>query len=189
MIRSWAAALLGLWPALAEAQSGGVRPDWEIRELAAKLEKNAGTIEGLLGQLKPEEWVSQGAPGAYIDQVKQTRQFNSFLILQAQALGREPAKLSVALDTFLRLDHLQSMLESVTGGVRSYQNASLAELLATTVGQNLAAREQLKEYARELAVEREKEWEIANQEAQRCRAALSKKPPAPAPKKPVPAKP
>jgi hypothetical protein len=187
MVLAWAVALLGLWPALAEAQSGGVTPDWEIRELAAKLEKNAGTIEGLLGQLKPEEWVSQGAPGAYVEQVKQTRQFNSYLILQAQALGREPAKLSVALDTFLRLDHVQSMLESVTAGTRTYQNASLAELMATSVGQNLAAREQLKEYARQLAVEREKEWEIANQEAQRCRSALSKRPPAP--KKPAPPKP
>ncbi len=183
--------LLGLWPALAGAQSGGVRPDWEIRELAARLEKNAGVIDGLLGRLKPEEWSSRGAPSAYVEQVKQTRQFNSYLILQAQALGREPAKLSVALDTFLRLDHLQSLLDSVTAGVRQYQNASLAELMATAVGQNLAVREQLKEYARDLAVEREKEWEIANQEAQRCRAMLSRRPPAAAPKKtsPPPAKP
>ena len=182
--------LLGWWPALAGAQSG-VKPDWEIRELAAKLEKNAGVIDGLLAQLKPEQWSSRGAPSAYVDQVKQTRQFTSYLILQAQALGREPAKLSVALDTFLRLDHLQSLLDSVTAGVREYQNASLADLMATAVGQNLAVREQLKEYARELAVEREKEWEIANQEAQRCRATLSRRPPAAAPKKssPPPAKP
>lgn len=171
--------LLGLWPALAGAQSGGVAPDWQIRELAAKMEKNAAVIEGLLGQLKPEEWVSNGAPASYIDQVKQTRQFNSYLILQAQALAREPAKLSVTMDTFLRLDHLQSLLDSVTAGVRNYHNASLAELLASAVGQNMAFREQLKEYARELAVEREKEWEIANQEAQRCRSALAKKPPVP----------
>jgi hypothetical protein len=186
MMRAWAVVVLWLWPALAGAQPGGVAPDWQIRELAAKLEKNAAVIEGLLTQLKPEEWVSNGAPGSYVDQVKQTRQFNSFLILQAQALGREPAKLSVTMDTFLRLDHLQSLLDSVTAGVRSYQNASLAELLASAVGQNMASREQLKEYARELAVEREKEWEIANREAQRCRAALAKKPPvtpAPAPKK------
>ena len=178
MVRARVVLLLGLWPALAGAQPVGVTPDWEIRELAAKLEKNAGVIDELLGQLKPEEWVAKGSPAAYVDQVKQTRQFNSYLILQAQALGREPAKLSVTLDTFLRLDHLQSLLDSVTAGVRSYQNASLAELMATAVGQNLATREQLKEYARQLAVEREKEWELANQEAQRCRSVLSRRPPA-----------
>lgn len=176
----WCAAGLG-------AQPAGVKPDWEIRELAAKLEKNAAVIEGLLAQLKPEDWVSGGAPAAYVDQVKQTRQFNSDLILQVQQLQREPAKLSVALETFLRLDHLQSLLESVTAGVRSYQNPAVAELLASAGGQNLAVREQLKDYARQLAVEREKEWEIANLEAQRCRAALAKKPPAPAPGKKPPA--
>lgn len=181
--------LLGFWPALAEAQTGGVAPEWEIRELAAKLEKNAGVVGGLLAQLKPAEWVSQGAPAAYLEQVKQTRQFASDLILQAQALGREPGKLSVTLDTFLRLDHLHSLIESVIAGTRNYQNAALAELMASAEGQNLAAREQLKEYTRQLAVEREKEWEIANQEAQRCRTVLSKRPPAPAPKKAAPPKP
>jgi hypothetical protein len=175
--------LLAVWPALVAAQEGGVTPDWEIRELAAKLEKNAGVIDGLLKQLKPEEWVSRGATGAYVDQLKQTRQFNSYLIQQAQALGREPAKLSVTLDTFLRLDHLQSLLESITAGVRAYQNSALADLMAAAIGQNVGSRELLKEYARQLAVEREKEWEIANLEAQRCRAALSKKPPAPPAKK------
>jgi len=170
--------LLGFWPWQADAQSGGVIPDWEIRELAGKLEKNAAVIEGLLGQLRPEEWVSKGAPPAYIDQWKQTRQFNSYLILQAQNLAREPAKLSVVIDAFLRIDHLQQLLDSVAGGARSYQNAALADLLVSAMGQSLGPREQLKEYTRQLAVEREKEWEIANGEAQRCRAALAKKPPA-----------
>ena len=172
------------------AQTAGVMPDWEVREAATALEKHTKIIEGLLDQLKPEEWVAQGAPQLYIDQLKQAKQFNSYLTLQAQALGRQPDKLSVALDTFLRLDHIQSLLESLTEGVRKHQNPALADLLYSAISQNSTTRERLKEYARELAVEREKEWEIANREAQRCRGSLAKRPPPSAPsKKPETAKP
>ena len=164
-------------------------PEWEAREAAAALEKHTAVIDGLLQQLRPEEWVAQGAPGAYVDQLKQTKQYNSYLALSAQALGREPAKLTAALDTFLRLDHLQSLLDSITAGVRHYQNAALADLLTSAVSQNSSTREKLKEYTRQLAEDREKEWEVANREAQRCRASLAKRPPAPPVKKAAPAKP
>ena len=181
--------ILSLWfSAALAAQTTGVAPEWEIRDLAAKLEKQAMVIDGLLAQFKPEEWVKQGAPGAYVDQLAETRQFNSYLAAQAQNLEREPAKLSVVLDTFLRLEHLQSLLDSIEAGARHYQNPSLADLLASAIGQAATMREPLKEYTRALAVDREKEWEIANQEAQRCRVTEAKRPPSPPAKKAAPAK-
>jgi len=153
-------------------------PEWEARDAAVQLEKRAGVIEGVLAKLKPEEWVRLGAPEAYIDQLTQTRKFTAYLGAQAQNLQREPGKLSVVLDTFLRLDHLQLLLDSIIVGARRYQNAALADLLGTTIIQNSTTRELLMEYTRQLAGEREKEWEVANAEAQRCRVSLSKKPPA-----------
>jgi len=169
-------ALLFLFPILLAAQPAGILPDWEIQKSAESLEKHTAAIESLLSQLRPQEWISQGAPEAYVEQWKQTRQFNSYLTTQARLLARDPAKLSVALDAFLRVDHLQSLLESVAAGVRRYQNAALADLLSSAMSQNSATRELLKDYTRQLVVEREKEWEIANREAQRCRASLAKKP-------------
>ena len=70
----------------------------------------------------------------------------------------------------------------------SARNPSLADLLAAAINQDSTIREPLKEYTRQLAVEREKEWAIANEEAQRCRVTLSGRPPAPA-KKSSPPKP
>lgn len=162
-------------------------PDWEIRDAAVKLEKHTKVIENLLNQLKPEEWVKQGAPALYIDQLKQAKQYNSYITLSAQALERDPARLSYALDVFLRLEHMHSLLESLDGGVRAHQNPALADLLAAAIGENAATRERLKEYTLQLAVEREKEWEIADREAQRCRGMLAARPPAPV-RKPAPAK-
>jgi hypothetical protein len=168
------------------AQVAGVLPDWEVRETAAALDKHAQTVDNLLAQLRPAEWTANGAPELYQDQIKQARLFNSYLSQEARALGERPEKLSLALDTFFRLDHLHALLESVTAGVRSYQNSALADLLAAAVSKNAATRERLKEYTRQLAVEREQEWEIAHREAQRCRESLAKQPPN---RKPVPAKP
>ena len=178
------------------AQTGGITPDWEVRYAAAVLQKHTKVVDDLLNQLKPEEWAKQGAPSLYAEQWKQAKQFNTYLGAQAEALAANPAKLSLVIDVFLRIEHLQPLLDSLTGGIRAYQNSPLADLLVSAIGQNGATREKLKEYTRELAVEREKEWDIANEEAQRCRAILVKSPstrvaPAPKPraKKPEPAKP
>jgi hypothetical protein len=176
--------LVSSFSSILAAQTAGVLPEWEVRDAAAALVKHIQVVDGLLSQLKPEDWAARGASSLYVDQWKQTKQANTYLGQQAQALADRPDKLSLALDVFLRLDYIHSLLESLTEGVRAHQNAALADLLAAAVSQNSTTREKLKEYARELAVEREKEWEIANREAQRCRATLAKRPPAPPAKKP-----
>jgi len=156
------------------AQTGGVTPDWEVRATAAALEKNAAAAETLLAQLKPQEWIREGAPAAYVEQLQQARQVHSYLAQEAQTLARSPEKLTVVVDAFLRLDHAQSLLDSLAGGARKYQNAALADLLSSLISRNSAARERLKEYTRQLVIEREQEWEVAHREAQRCRESLAK---------------
>lgn len=153
-------------------------PDWEVRDMAAALEKHSKVVEGLLDQLKPEAWVAQGASPLYAEQLKQSKQYAAYLESQAHALSEQPDRLSVALDVVFRLDNVNSLLESLTDGTRRHQNPELAGLLAAAMSQNSTTRERLREYTRELAIEREKEWQIANQEAQRCRATLSTRPPA-----------
>ena len=172
------------------AQPAGVAHEWEIRQTAEAVEKQARALTDVLGQLRPAEWVAQGAPEQYIEQGRQVQQFNSYLARQARELAEQPEKLTVVLDTFLRLDHLHSVLDSLAAGVRRYQNPALADLLSSAISQNTAHRERLKEYTRQLAEEREKEWEVAHREAQRCREGLAKRPPAAAQaKKSPPGKP
>ncbi|MBI3666498.1 MAG: hypothetical protein HY236_09810, partial [Acidobacteria bacterium] len=82
---------------LLQAQGTGVMEDWQVREMAVALEKHSRAVDALLAQLKPEEWAAQGSPELYVEQLKQTRQFNTYLTQRAQALAETPAKLSVAL--------------------------------------------------------------------------------------------
>jgi hypothetical protein len=175
-------ALLVLFAATLGAQASGVMPVWEVKEAAGALEKHTQIVDGLLNQYRPEEWVKAGGPAVYVDQFKQARQFNTYLGQRAAGLAREPETLSVVLDVLFRLDHATSLLESVTQGMSLHQNSSVAELVYGAINRNSTIRERLRQYAYQLTLEREKEWEIANREAQRCRETLAKRPP-PAPAK------
>ncbi len=166
---------LGSFGGLA-AQQGGVAPRWEIVEVTKRLDESAKDIQRILSQARPKDWVKEGAPDAYIGQNDALRSDLSNLALSAQALQRRPEKLSIAIDTFLWLDRVGSMLRSMTAAVRKYQNPALGDLLASAGNRAAAFEETLKGYLRQLAVEREAELEISHSEAQRCRETLARQP-------------
>lgn len=169
-------AFLALAPLLALAQSGGIPPEWELRKQLTALNDHVQRIRPLLDQLKPEDWVSQGAPALYTDQVKRTRAEIDYLVGSSKALMEHPEKLTVALDTLFRMQAVDAMLRSISAGVRKYQNPAVAELLDGLVNGASADREQLRQYVVDLAADREQQFRIADREAQRCRAQLSKQP-------------
>jgi hypothetical protein len=158
------------------AQSEGLLPRWEVINLSKSLVESVEQAKTVLDQVKPKEWQQDGAPGAYVDQYENLQTDLGNLRLSAEALARQPEKLSVVIDTFLWLDRVGSMVESITGGVRRYQNAPVADLLDSVRGKGDAALAALKEYMRQLAVENEAAMEIAHSEAQRCRERISIRP-------------
>ncbi len=170
----------GCWMALAcfapglPAQSGGVAPEWEVRKDLAALADHVQKLKPVLEQLKPEEWVTRGAPDAYVDQGKRLRLEIDYLVSATQGLIREPERLTRALDTFFRMQSLDSTLSSYISGARRYQNAALADLLQSLVDATRADREKLRHYLQDLAADKEQELSVMNAEAQRCRTLLSK---------------
>ena len=151
-------------------------PSWQVAEIAKGVEEHAQSVRQILAQVSPKEWIQDGAPQAYVDQHATLTHDVENLELSAQALARKPGKLSVVVDTFLWLDRSQSMLRSLSAGVRKYQNPAIADLLDSAGGVNAGAIEKLKEYMRDLAVSAEAEMEIAHDEAQRCRVELMRAP-------------
>jgi hypothetical protein len=158
------------------AQSEGMLPRWEVVELSKNVAANVEQTKTVLAQLRPQEWIQNGAPSAYMEQYDNLQVELDNLRLSAEALGRQPEKLSVVIDTFLWLDRVSSMVGSMAGGVRSYQNAAVADLLDTARGNGDAALTVLKEYMRQVAVQQEAAMEIAHSEAQRCRGRLASQP-------------
>lgn len=172
-MRLWmalAAALLA-WQPL-RAQAPAVPPEWEVRGAVAALIETTGKLEPLLDAVKPEEWVAKGAPQAYVTQGKSVKEEIGYAIAAARELEKQPERLTVALETYFRLQSVDAMLVSLGEGVAKYQNPALAELIRGAVADGAPPREKLRQYIVQLAAALEEQLIIANQEAQRCRTRM-----------------
>ena len=158
------------------AQESGTIPRWKVIEMAEALRAGSGDIVKILSQVRPKEWIQDGAPDAYVAQYETLQGDLSHLANSARALERQPEKLSTTVDTFLWMDRVSSMTISMAAGVRKYQNPSLGDLLNSTASRFISVGDRLKEYMRQLAVDQEAELDIANSEAQRCRQEMLKRP-------------
>jgi hypothetical protein len=171
-----------LSPAIAQ-QARGIAPEWEVRNQLTMLSTHVRRIGPLLDQLDPQEWVKEGAPAAYVDQLKRTRTEIGYLVDSADRLAAHPSRLTVALETFLRMQSVDAMLRSVVIGVRKYQNPAVADLLQSLISATNVDRDALRQYLVDLAADREQQFKIMDEEAQRCRAVLSRPPGASASRK------
>lgn len=176
--------LLACLSAMAFAQTAappaGVSSEWDVRKLLDSLDSQAEHLKPVMDQIKPETWVAKGAPEAYVAQGKSAQAELRYLLASSQALSRDPEKLTLALDTYLRMQAMESTLGSLIEGIRKYQNPALADLAQALVTENSTNRDRLSQYLRDLAAQKEQEFQVADHEAQRCRGMLLSQP---APKK------
>lgn len=173
------------------AQAQGLAPEWDVRTNLSQLAEEVKRLKPMLSEVNPKDWVANGAPETYVAQQKSTLAEIDYLVGSTEKLARNPEKLSIALETLLRMQSVETMIGSLIEGVRRYQNPALADLLRSALTSNMNARERLRAYVVDLTSVREQEFEVANREAQRCRAELSKRVPSSsaAPARPKPSKP
>ncbi len=162
--------------ALFAGQSTGIPPEWEVRKELTTLVEHVQRVRPILDQLKPDDWIKNGAPAGYTEQFKRTRAEIDYLLGSTKALMDRPEKLTAALDAYFRMQSVELLLQSVTVAVRKYQNPAVADLLQAATNQTGTDRDKLRQYILDLAVDREQQFKIADQEAQRCRALLSRQP-------------
>jgi len=146
----------------------------------------------ILEQLTPEKWQAKGAPAAYTEQWRNARNEVGYLLGAAEAMKKQPDKLTLGLETLFRLQAVEAQVTSLTEGVRRYQNPAVGDLLVSVVSGNSANRDQLRQYITDLAQTKEEEFQVVDREAQRCRGTLMRQPPtrsAPAAPKPAQAPP
>jgi len=165
------------------AQSEGLPPEWELRKDLDVLVEQTRRLKPLLDAVKPGEWVAKGAPAAYEGQWKSVQAESEYLIGSAGKLAEEPERLTVALETYLRLQSRNTLLASLSEGVAKYQNPALADLLRGALVDGAAAGEKLRQYVVQLTALKEGQLSVAEQEAQRCRTMLLQQPARPAPGK------
>ena len=158
----------------------GVGADWDIVTIVQDLSRNSARLEPIIEQLTPNDWLAKGAPEAYVSQWQTARKELGALSTAMKQLERDPEKLSAALDAFFRLQLIDTQIKSLNDGIRQYQNPAIADLLLSVLSENSLNRGRLQQHITDLAEQKEKEFEVVDREAQRCRTQAIRQAPAPA---------
>lgn len=157
-----------------------VAAEWDTSKVVASFADQAGRLKPILDQLTPQEWVSKGAPEAYVSQWQSARRELGYVTDSAKAFENDPERLTLALDTYFRWQRLASDLASLVDGVRHYQNPAVGDLVVAVLGENSSNRDLLQQHITDLATQKEQEFAVVDQEAQRCRGVVTRPPARPA---------
>ena len=158
------------------AEEPGLASEWDARKLIDALSTQEQHLKPIIDQVQPSAWLSKGASATYVAQWKTAQAELKYLISSSEAFSRQPERLPLGLDTYFRMQSVDSTLASLTEGVRKYQNPALASIMQSVIAENSTNRDRLRQYLQDLATQKEEEFQVADREAQRCRAALLQQP-------------
>jgi len=158
--------------------SPGLESPWDVRQIVTNLTKENDELRPLLAQMNPQQWYDQkGAPSTYLIQWQAAQQQLKDVDVSTRVLGQKTDSLSQALDTYFRLEALETTARSLDEGAQRYADRATADKLAALIARNFNDRERLRDYLRDLSTNLEQNFKIADQEAQRCRGMISKESP------------
>lgn len=151
------------------APAQGVATEWEARKQIEELKLQLLKIPTELNKLDTKRWLAAGAPGAYLDDLENSRRQLNSLGQALDELRQTPEKLAVALEILLRMSATDESLRIVVEAVRKYENPAVADLLEAKMGETMVAKDKFRRYLIDLAGERDRQLEVLLKEAQRCR--------------------
>jgi len=158
-------------------QSAGLESDWDIAAVLREVSAHAARLLPLLGRADAGGWSAKGAPAAYAAQLQSSKEQAQALADDAKALAANPETLSAELQVLFREQGLETLLISIAEAMRKYQDPAAAQELIALAAESGANRDRLEEYVVNLSSEREKEYQVMDKEAQRCRAVVLAPPP------------
>jgi SOS response regulatory protein OraA/RecX len=160
----------------AQTPPAGVTTEQDIRKTLAAMAEQSTKLDPILNQMRPKDWVSDGAPQTYVEQWQSAKTQNQAVAQASRNLMQKPDQITPLLQLFFRIQSFDAELRSLEEGLRKHQNPSLADLMVSVSAEGMSARNQLQQYVMELVTEREQQFAVADREAQRCRESISKAP-------------
>src|SRR5262245_27367231 len=170
---SCAALLTAQAPAPQKPASQGLEASWDIGEVLQGISTHASKLMPMLDKIDAGQWLQKGAPEAYASQLQSSKDQARSIAESAKALARHPEQLSATIEVYFRIQGLETLANSVAEAMRKYQTPQDAQALVALVAQNSANRDRLQKYIVNLAAERERDLQVMDREAQRCRGMLS----------------
>ena len=150
----------------------GAAPDWDQRPRIEKLGRDVALLKPIFDRIQPESWTVEGGSEAYQKQHKACLDGLSGVQNAIARWSAQPDRLSLMLETLIRIESLDQQAISLSQGVRHYQNPAVADLLDSILGSFSGGLEWLRAQSLEMAEQREKELDVAQKEAQRCRTQI-----------------
>ncbi len=164
---------IALGAGLLEAQDPtpeGVQPVWNVKTMCRELSGQLSRFDPLLEKVNPKEW--KHSAEAYSRQLEDLQKQIGYLKRALNELGADPGRMTKALEAFLRMQTVESMMQSMIAGVRRYQNPAMADLLQGVLNEVGPYAQALQDYLVQLVAQKEAEFKIIDEEAQRCRSQL-----------------
>jgi hypothetical protein len=151
-------------------------PDPQILAAFNGISAHAARIEPMLQQLKPNDWVAKGAPDTYVTQFNSAIEQFHAIQSDMSALAQHPEQMTECMKALFRVQSSHRTLLSLMEGLRRWQNPALAELIESVAAEDQTDLDRLEQYVLQLASEKDQQYAVVDNEAQRCRATLSKQP-------------
>ena len=178
MVAAWRVAAWLSCPVFLTAQDpAGLQPDWDIGVIVGEISAHAARLLPTLNRVDAKAWVAKGASETYMSQLQSSKDQAKAIARNAEALARNPEKVSLCLEMYFRIEGLEQMIGSLVEGIRKYQDLALASELVGQSAENGANRNRFQAYIVSLASQQEQECAVMDSEAQRCRSVVATQPP------------
>jgi len=168
-----AAAALYAQPSAGSQAPQGMETAWQIAPVFEELSAHASRLLPALDQVYARAWVQRGASDTYVAQLESCKVQARAVADETRALAANPENLSSSLTVLFRIQAIDNMLATIEEGVRRYQSPADAQSLAALAAEAGANRDRLQNYIVNLAAERERDYQVMDREAQRCRGIVS----------------
>jgi hypothetical protein len=150
----------------------------DVTAIAGEISQRAGHLKPMFEEVHAADWVANGAPEAYVSQWSSLRSQNDAIVADMTAIAQHPEAMSDVMKALFRLHRFDGDLAGLLGSIRRYQNPALADLIESVAAGDQSGVEKLQQYVLDLATEKERQLDVEDKEAQRCRSMLAGQPPA-----------
>lgn len=156
----------------------------DVSIIANDISLRSQHLKPMLEEVHAADWVAKGAPEAYLSQWRSLTEQNQAIQTDMTEIAQHPDAMQEILKGLFRVHRFDSDLDAMLNGLRRYQNPALADLIESVAAGDQHGVEKMQQYVLDMADEKERQLDLMDKEAQRCRSTLAAQPIA----RPVPAK-
>jgi hypothetical protein len=158
----------------------------DVSAAAKAISQRSMHLKPMLDEVHASDWVAEGAPEAYVSQWNSLKEQNQAIAADMAAVAQnaearqadasQATSLAPLLEALFRVHRFDGDLGDLLKAVRRYQNPALADLLESVAEGGQRGVETLQRYAMQLAGDKDRQLDVVDKEAQRCRAQLAAQP-------------